>query len=179
MHVRRALEIAEKLLHDNYWVAVDFIAHTLVGVRKTEVWLLWFDDYFVYRENKTGFLHYFRSPRLSEVLSELGLRQGFMIDHRLHSSEKYLLEQYHSYASARRIHYVLKELGWIMYGEPLLLEVSENHLAIRELTSGKTLLKYRGLSTSSRDVYRAIVYPGEHVDEGNEETYFYRPSNLY
>lgn len=176
-HVRRALDLAGELRKDNYWVAVDFIAHTLIGVRKTGLWLLWFDDYFIYLERKTGFYHYFRSSRLSQLLKELGLKPGLMINHKLHSSEKYLLKQYRSYANARRIHYVLKELGWFEYGEPLLLELRKNYLVVKGLKSGETLFESK--ISNNADIHKYIIYPGEHVDKENEETYFYRPSNLY
>jgi len=175
--VEKVLKVVEKLVREDYWMAVDFIAHVLVGVRKTGVWVLWFKDYFIYCENKTNFFHYFRSPRLSDILRELGLKPGLMIEHRHHHSEKHILELYGSYANARRIHYLLKQLGWFVYGEPLLLELSESYLLIKGLTSGETLFKQ--CASDSVDKFRAIVYPGEHVDEDNEETYFYRPSRLY
>ena len=176
--VKRALRVVEKLLAEDYWMAVDFIAHVLLGIRKTGIWLLWFDDYFIYREEKTGFFHYFRSSKLSKTLKELGLKPGLMIEHEKHPSYKYILELYGSYANARRIHYLLKQLGWFEYGEPLLLELSEDYLTIRELSSNKVLLRH-GDGDGKSKLIKAIVYSGEHIDEENELTYFYRPSNLY
>ena len=176
--VKRALRVVEKLLAEDYWMAVDFIAYVLLGIRKTGTWLLWFNDYFMYREEKTGFFHYFRSSKLSKMLKELGLKPGLMIEHENHPSHKYILELYGSYANARRIHYLLKQLGWFEYGEPLLLELSEDHLSIRELSSNKVLLRHGDDDGKSR-LIKAIVYSGEHIDEENELTYFYRPSNLY
>jgi hypothetical protein len=123
--VEKALKIVEKLVKEDYWVAVDFVAHVLVGIRKTGTWVLWFEDYFIYHENKTNFFHYFHSPKLSDVLRELGLKPGVMMEHKNHPSEKYIIELYGSYPNARRIHYLMKELGWFMYGEPLLLELSK------------------------------------------------------
>jgi len=177
-HVKRALSIAKKLLTEDYWMAVDFTAHVLLGIRKTGTWLLWFNDYFVYRERKTGFLHYFRSPTLAKILRELGLRPGPMFEHENHSSSEYILELYGSYANARRIHYMLKQLGWFSYGEPLLLELGEDYISIRELSSNSVLLRHGDTNHESR-LIKAVVYSGEHVDEENEDTYFYRPSNLY
>jgi len=150
----------------------------LVGIRKTGTWVLWFEDYFIYHENKTNFFHYFRSPKLSDVLRELGLKPGVMMEHKNHPSERYVIELYGSYANARRIHYLMKELGWFMYGEPLLLELSKDYFSLRELASGKILLEHSG-SDNRDNIFRVIVYPGEHVDEDNEEAYFYRPSRLY
>jgi len=101
-----------------------------------------------------------------------------MVEHKNHSSEKYIIELYGSYANARRIHYLMKELGWFVYGEPLLLELSKDYFSLRELASGKVLLEH-GDSSNRDNIFRVIVYPGEHIDEDNEETYFYRPSRLY
>uniref|UniRef100_A0A7J3Z613 Uncharacterized protein n=1 Tax=Ignisphaera aggregans TaxID=334771 RepID=A0A7J3Z613_9CREN len=176
--IEKALKIVEKLVKEDYWVAVDFVAHVLVGIRKTGTWVLWFEDYFIYHENKTNFFHYIRSPKLSDILRELGLKPGVMMEHKNHSSEKYVIELYGSYANARRIHYLMKELGWFMYGEPLLLELSKDYFSLRELASGKVLLEHSG-GGNHDNIFRVIVYPGEHIDEDNEETYFYRPSRLY
>jgi len=175
--VKRALSIVKKLLAEDYWMAVDFAAHVLLGVRKTGAWLLWFNDYFVYRERKTGFLHYFRSSELSGILKKLELKPGLMAEHENHPSTRYVIELYGSYANARRIHYMLKQLGWFSYGEPLLLELGEDYISVRGLSSNSTLLSY-GNTNQSR-LIKAVVYSGEHVDEENEDTYFHRPSNLY
>jgi len=175
--VKRALNIVKKLLTEDYWMAADFAAHVLLGIRKTGVWLLWFGDYFVYREGKTGFFHYFRSSKLSEILQELGLKPGIMIEHINHPSSRYILEIYGSYANARRIHYMLKQLGWFSYGEPLLLELGEDYISIRELSSNRILLRY-GNAGREGSTLKAVVYCGEHIDLNNEETYFYRPSGL-
>ena len=176
--IEKALKIVKKLVKEDYWVAVGFVAHVLVGIRKTGTWMLWFKDYFIYHENKTNFFHYFHSPKLSDILRELGLKPGVMMEHKNHSSEKYVIELYGSYANARRIHYLMKELGWFMYGEPLLLELSKDYFSLRELASGKVLLEHSG-GGNHDNIFRVIVYPGEHIDEDNEETYFYRPSRLY
>jgi len=175
--VERALKIVKKLVEKDYWMAVDFVAHVLVGVRKTGTWILWLEDYFIYHESKTNFFHYFRSPRLSNILRELGLKPGIMVEHKKHPSEEYILELYGSYANARRVHYLLKQLNWFVYGEPLLLELSKDYLLIRELASDKVLFKQG--NPDSSDKFKVIAYPGEHVDEENEETYFYRPSRLH
>ena len=108
--IKRVLKMARELLEKDYRMAVDFVAHTLIGVRKTGTWILWFKDYFVYHENKTGLIHYFRSQKLSSILKELGLKPGVMTEHEHYPSEKYILEHYGSYTNARRIHYLLKEL---------------------------------------------------------------------
>jgi len=176
--LKRALSIVKKLLANDYWMAVDFIAHVLLGIRRTGVWLLWFDDYFVYREEKTGFFHYFRSLKLSETLRGLGLKPGLMAEHENHPSTRYVIELYGSYANARRIHYMLKQLNWFSYGEPLLLELGEDYMSIRGLLSNSILLRY-GNADRENKLLRAVVYSGEHIDEENEDTYFYRPSNLY
>ena len=93
-----------------------------------------------------------------------------MTRHEHHLSEKYIIERYSSYTNARRIHYLLKELGWFEYGEPLLLELSKDYLSIRELSTSKTLLQH-GNDGKNRRI-KAIVYGSEHIDEENELTYF-------
>jgi len=175
--VERALKIVKKLVEEDYSMAVDLVAHVLVGVRRTGMWILWFEDYFIYCESKTNFLHYFRSPKLSSILRDVGLEPGLMLEHEQHLSEDYILELYGSYANARRIHYLLKQLGWFIYGEPLLLELSKDHVLVVDLTTDRILFKQGDSKTSEKQ--RAIIYPGEHIDEDNEETYFYRPSGLY
>ncbi|RLG77703.1 MAG: hypothetical protein DRO12_01475 [Thermoprotei archaeon] len=169
--IKRVLKMARELLEKDYWLAVDFIAHTLVGVRKTGAWILWFKDYFIYHENKTGLIHYFKSQKLSSILRELDLKPGVMTRHEHHLSEKYIIERYGSYTNARRIHYLLKELGWFEYGKPLLLELSKDYLSIRELSSSKTLLRHGDTNNESGQI-KTIVYGGEHIDEENELTYF-------
>ena len=124
----------------------------------------------MYHENKTGLIHYFKSQKLSSILRELGLKPGVMTRHEHHPSEKYIIECYGSYTNARRIHYLLKELGWFEYGKPLLLELSKDYLSIRELSTNRTLLQH-GDNGESRRI-KAIVYGGEHIDEENELTYF-------
>jgi len=109
--VKKVVKIVRELLEKDYWMAVDFIAHTLISVKKTGTWILWFDDYFVYHENKTGLLHYFRSQKLSSIFRELGLKPGVMKEHEHHPCEKHILEHYGSHTNVRRIHYLLRELG--------------------------------------------------------------------
>jgi predicted transcriptional regulator len=181
-NVEKAVNVVRKLIKEDYWKAVDFIAHTLASVRKTGIWLLWIKDYFIYREKKTGFLHYFKSEKLSELLKSIGLREGFMAYHIEHSAEHLIHELYRSYANARRLHYKLKELGWFEYGEPIILEIYHSadspYLALRKLYTGEVLLQLGDPSYRDR-AKKYLVYGGEHVDEENETTYFYRPSNLY
>ena len=178
--IRRLIEKASKLVERDYWKTVDLIAHTLIGVRETGTWLLWVEDYFIYKEEKTGFLHYFRSKQLAELLRNIGLREGFMADHVNSPARDLIRELYYSYANARRLHYTLKKLGWLEYGEPLILEVfndtSNPYLAVKKLPTDETLVS---VGKPCGDTKRYIVYPGEHVDLDNEETYFHRPSGLY
>ena len=178
--IRRLFEKASKLVGSDYWKTVDLIAHTLIGVRETGIWVLWVKDYFVYKEEKTGFLHYFRSKPLAEILKGIGLKEGFMVDHMNSPARDLVRELYHSYANARRLHYTLKKLGWLEYGEPLILEVfndtSNPYLAVKKLPTDETLVS---VGKPCGDTKRYIVYPGEHVDLDNEETYFHRPSGLY
>lgn len=180
--IEKVLRITKELMEKDYWKAVDFVAHTIIGARRTGTWILWFDDYFIYRENKTGFLHYFKSKMLSEILKSIGLREGFMVYHVEHSAEDIIRRLYRSYANARRLHYELKEIGWLEYGEPLVLETyydaGSTYLAFRKLYTGETLVQLGDPNHRNR-AKRYLVYGGEHVDEENEEFYHYRPSGLY
>ena len=178
-NVEKAINVARKLVKEDYWRAVDFVAHTLLGVRRTGVWILWVGDYFIYKERKTGFLHYFVSSRLSELLRSVGLKQGFMAYHTHHSAEDLIHKLYGSYVSARRLHYKLKERDWFEYGEPLLLEIysatDANYLALRKLYSGEAVIEL-GNPDLRKKAKKYLVYGGEHIDEENEETYFYGPA---
>ncbi len=178
--IEKALTIASKLAKEDYWKAVDFIAHTIIGVRKTGTWLLWIKDYFIYREEKTGFLHYFRSEKLSEHLRSIGLREGFMAEHTDHSAEEVIKSCYRSYANARRLHYLLKDLNWFTYGEPLILELypdPENpYIVLKKLHSEEAILE-QGDPKLLEKIRKYIVYPGEHIDEENEETYHHRAAD--
>jgi len=178
-NVERIASVAQKLVKEDYWKAVDFVAHTLLGVRKSGVWLLWVEDYFIYKERKTGFLHYFVSNKLSELLRSIGLKSGFMGYHVYHSAEDLIHEMFGSYVIARRIHYRLKELGWFVYGEPLLLEIEgSSYIALRKLHSDEPVIEL-GNPELRKNARKYLVYGGEHIDEENEETYFYGPSTLH
>jgi len=180
-NVERVISVAQKLAKEDYWKAIDFVAHTLLGIRKTGVWLLWIEDYFVYKERKTGFLHYFVSSKLSELLRSIGLKPGFMGYHVHHSAEDLIYEMFGSYVIARRLHYRLKKLGWFVYGEPLLLEIlvdaGINYIALRKLFSDEPVIKL-GNPELRKNAKKYLVYGGEHIDVENEETYFYGPSRL-
>ncbi len=180
--VKKVLHIASELIKENYWKAVDLIAHTLIGVRETGVWFLWVRDYFIYGERKSRFLHYFRSQPLSELLKSIGLREGFMYEHVDNTAKDLIKRLYHSYTNARRLHYLLKERGWFEYSEPLILELSSGtgslYIAVKKLFADEVVVKV-GNTSRRNHVKRYLIYPGEHVDEENELTYFYRPSNLY
>ena len=76
----------------------------------------------------------------------------------------------------------MKEIGWLEYGEPLVLEIyyaiGSSYLALRKLYTDETLVQLGGPNHRNR-AKRHLVYGGEHVDEENEEFYHYRPSGLY
>lgn len=176
--VARALDKSKQLIaKGEYWKAVDFLAHTVIGIRKTGVWLLWVNNIFVYKENKTGFLHYFKSRKLPEVLKSIGVEEGFMYKHTDNPADDLILSIYGSHTNARRLHYLLKELNWVQYGEPLILEISDKSLALTKL-DGEAIIEL-GNKEKSNLIKRYLVYGGEHIDEENEETYFYMPAGLY
>jgi len=178
--VEKVLIKASELIKEDYWRATDLVAHTLIGVRETGIWLLWLGDYFIYRESKSEFLHYFISKSLAELLKSIGLKEGFMYRHVNSPAKDLIRVLYRSYANARRLHYLLKEYGWFEYEEPLILELSSDtdslYIAVKKLYTGEALMK---IGEPADSVKKYLVYPGEHVDEENEETYFHRPSGLY
>lgn len=90
----------------------------------------------------------------------------------------YLVNYPHKWLRNVFRHYMLEQLGWFSYGEPLLLELGEDYVSIRELSSNSALLRHGNAGRESR-LIKAVVYGGEHVDEEDEDPYFYKPSNLY
>lgn len=122
--VRRILRVAQRLIEQGRsGEALGLFQHTLIGVRKTGRWLLWVKDIFIYKEKKARPpYHYFRSERIARILKSLGIREGFIhtkpVDTLIHS----LFPQ--GYREARRIHYLIKSLGWLSYGEPLILYIT-------------------------------------------------------
>lgn len=80
------------------------------------------------------------------------------------------------YREARRIHYLLKRLGWIAYGPPLVLYIAVYPGDIGgfklESLDGETIVAINYDPRKAVRIVRDMVMPGEHVDEYNDVTYF-------
>ena len=174
--VRRVLRVVEELVERGEMSkALGLIQHTLIGVRETGRWILWVEDIFIYRERKAKPpYHYFRSKKLAEILQNIGLKQGFMHAQPVHDLIYTIFPG--GYREARRVHYLVKNLGWLSYGEPLVL-----HIAIYpdgtggfklENLSGETLVAVNYNPQKAIKTIRNLVIPSEHVDKNNDETYF-------
>jgi hypothetical protein len=104
----------------------------------------------------------------------MGLKQGFVHVKPAHDQIHNLFPG--GYREARRIHYLLKDLGWLSYGEPLILYIA----IYPDGTGGFRLedLNREALAVVNYNPQKAVktvrnlVIPGEHVDKDNDETYF-------
>jgi hypothetical protein len=164
-----------------------FLIYTLVGVRQTGFLLLWIYNLFVYCEQKTGFCHYFISQLLSEYFKMLGVQQGVLYSQsREHErarriAQKYIKKYYRSFRAARRLHYLLKEKGYIDYEDQdvytlEILYYQDGGVGVRIWDAQKKeVIEKMGVREESpvRAEYRS-AFPEEHIYEPNEETYFHR-----
>ncbi len=174
--VRRVLREAKKLVEQGRTgKALGLLQHTVVGVRETGRWLLWVKDIFIYRERKAKpRYHYFRSERLARMLENLGLRQGFIHTQPVHDLVHTMFPG--GYREARRLHYLLKTQGWIMYGPPLILHIAAYPNGLGgfklEKLDGETIAAINYNPGKAIKIVKSIVIPGEHVDKRNDNTYF-------
>ncbi|OWJ54735.1 hypothetical protein Pdsh_03125 [Pyrodictium delaneyi] len=193
--VRRVWEKAQEIAREHSTLAaLYFLIYTLLGVRQTGHLLYWFNAWFIYCEQKTGFCHHFYSELLNEMLRKLGLRQG--IQHNYFNKQEHMEAQriaqefikryYVSHPNARRLHYILKELGYIEYDNEVytlkIFHYPDNTIGLEIYDDkGEELLHSdsirRDLTPSRVEIKPA--FPFEHVDEQNENTYFIRPAGLY
>ena len=185
---RRAQKIAQK--HGRL-AAAYFLVYSLVGARETGYLLLWFNAMFVYCEKKTGFCHYFYSELLHKYFRLLGLREGIMYRHNREHMEvmriahKYVRKYYGSHQSSRRIHYKLKEQGYLEYDNEVynieIFHYEDGDLGVRLWDNNMQEVLYEENITDKPVTRREIkpAYPYEHIHEPNEETYFHRPAGIY
>ena len=180
--INRARELIEK---GEKWRAVDLLAHTLLPVRESGVLVARLGDLFLYYENKTGKMHMLRSERLARVFEELGLGEGPLALHRTQESGSIVRRLFGSHDNARRIHYLLKELGWFQ-------EVEGQYFwrLWEDPVSGASYISiYRKTGDGLEEVVRVppsvpeglytsagggAVVTREHVKLDNEGTYFAR-----
>ncbi len=168
--------------------AMYFLAYTLVGIRWTGFLLLWFHEMFIYCEPKTGFCHYFFSSLLAEYFNRLGIRQGVLYalskkhEEARRIAQRYIREYYRSFKVARRLHYLLKERGFIDYGDQEvyaleILHYQNGRIGVRVWDNRKEEVLVKDEITEEEhiriDYYSA--FPEEHIYQPNEETYIHRP----
>ncbi len=174
--IRRVLREAEKLIKQGRTgKALGLLQHTLIGVRKTGRWVLWVKDIFIYKERKAKpRFHYFRSGKLAKILQSMVLKQGFVHVEPAHDLIHNLFPG--GYREARRIHYLVKNLGWLSYGEPLILYIAiypdgTGGFKLENL-SREALVAVNYNPQKAIKTMKNLVIPSEHVDQNNDETYF-------
>lgn len=126
----KVLEVVrEQVERGDKYTALDLIAHTLLPVRATGVLWCWFGDTFLYYEPKPterGIFHSVRAPALANLLTDLGYKEGLMIDHLKGISGRYLKKIFgkeDTYPYSRSLFYGLKKLGLAEEGPQFLLEI--------------------------------------------------------
>ncbi len=172
--------------------ALYFVAHSLLGVRQTGHLLLWLNGWFVVLEPKTGFAHHFYSWLLHWMLLQLGLQEG--IYYRPHDplhqeareiAQQYIRKIYRSHQSARRLHYMLWERGYVWSEEDEVYTVRVYHYFSGEVgvqildKAGREELYSENLREEPAQVETYTALPYRHINERSEETYHYRPGGLY
>ncbi len=176
LQVRRVLNEAEKLLaKGEKRKALGLLQHTVVGVRDTGKWVIWINDYFIYYEKKAKPpFHYFRSEKLTEILQNMGLKQGFIHTEPVASLISNLFPG--GYREARRTHYLLKKLNWLRYGPPLILYIAiypDGTGGFKlENIYGEIIVKVNYKPLQASETRKHLVMAEEHVDKRNDETYF-------
>jgi len=176
IRVRRVLDEAKKLLEKGEREkALGLLQHTVIGARRTGRWVAWVGDYFIYLESKAKpIFHYFRSRKLATVLSNMGLREGFINAAPVDDLIRDLFLE--SYREARRIHYLLKELNWLQYGPPLILYIAvypDKTGGFRlETIHNEVVAEVNYKPQEATEIRKHLVMPEEHVDKDNDETYF-------
>jgi len=115
--VQEVIDRARELVRrGEKWRAVDLLAHTLLPVRESGVLIARVGDMFIYYESKTSKMHMLKSERLAGIFDELGIGDGPLSLHRTQEASGIVRRMFGSHDSARRLHYLLKELGW--FSEP-------------------------------------------------------------
>jgi len=189
--VAEVLSVVEKLVKEgNKWIAVDLLAHTLLPVRLTGVLIARICDFFLYYEFKTRKMHMIGSRRVSELLESLGVADAILLRLKLHSTDTIIRDLFASYENARRVHYLLKELGWFHYPQEHYFYKLEFYPKPRLLIirmTGNKLETFAEILLSDTDVKileelgipsKGPIVAREHVKTENEETYHYRPRNI-
>jgi hypothetical protein len=116
----RVRRYAERLAGKGYLdAALDLIAHTLLGVRKTGVLWAWLPgDIFIYYEGKTGFFHAVQSSYVGDILRGLGIENGITAWHTSRNDKSHWIVKhlFHSFPEARSVAQGLWEIGLMRGG---------------------------------------------------------------
>ena len=174
--------------------ALYFLLHSLLGAEATGYLLYWLNTWFIVCRSKTSFYYHFYSSLLHEMLRRLGLREGIQYNYfreweHLNAqriAQEYIREYYMSHPNARRLHYMLKERGYLWYdGDIYTLKIyhyDDGKIGLEiyddrgeELLHSDSVREH--LTPSKTEIKTA--FPFEHIDEQNEDTYFTRPAGLY
>lgn len=71
---------------------------------------------------------------------------------------------------------MIKDLGWLSYGEPLVLHIAIYHNGIGGFKlknlNKETLVTVNYNPQKAIKTVKSLVMPSEHVDKNNDETYF-------
>jgi hypothetical protein len=189
---------AERLAGKGYLdAALDLVAHTLLGVRKTGVLWAWLPgDIFIYYEGKTGFFHAVQSSYVGDILRGLGIGNGILAWHtsRNDISHSMVKSLFHSFPEARSVAQGLWELGLIRGSPPIWIKIYRGYVngretiffaAYRQESSGLIpIASYWIASEMIRDpkplgggrAISASTLGVRHVDEENAEPYHSRVS---
>ena len=184
--VREVIEVARGLIErGEKWRAVDLLAHTLLPVRETGVLVARLGDLFIYYESKTGKMHMLRSEQLARIFDELGVGEGPLALHRTQEASGLVRRLFGSHDNARRVHYLLKQLGWFkeveghyfwrLWEDPAS---GLSYISIYKKSSGGLEEVTRVPPSVPEGMYASAgggaVVTREHVKPENEETYFAR-----
>ncbi|MEM1759921.1 MAG: hypothetical protein QXU26_04335 [Thermofilaceae archaeon] len=165
--------------------ALYFMLHTLLGARKTGFLLLWNGPWFIICEPKTNFCHHYYSAVLLNMLLSLGLQPGVYYslsqehENARKTAEKYIHEYFNGYREARRLHYMLREQGYIgqLDQKPYVLRIyqyADNTVGVKvyDYTGRELEFEANVHNKPLLDVETWIALPVMHVSSRNEETYY-------
>ena len=185
---RRAQKLAQRY---GVLTVAYFLVYSLVGARMTGYLLVWFNNVFVYCEEKTGFCHYFYSELLRHYFIVLGLGEGIMYRYTDEYEEaakiasRYVRKYYGGHQSSRRLHYMLKKEGYIEYGDEVynieIFHYDDGDIGVRIWDNDMDVIIYEEnvIDETIEDKEIKPAYPYEHIYEPNEETYFHNLPRLY
>jgi len=191
--IQKAYMHAERLAEEhNPLTALYFLLCSLLGVRQTGHLLSWLNGWFIVLEPKTGFAHHFYSWLLHWMLLRLDLQEGIyyrpqdpMHHEAREIAQQYIRKIYGSHQSARRLHYMLWERGYVWSKEDEVYTVRIYHYFNGEVgiqildKAGREELYSENLKSEPAWVETYTTLPCRHINERSEEAYHYRPGGLY